>query len=102
MAKKRRREEPSAQPASPVENITRTGKKIIAGGIGLVVVGFIVLTRTDPMGQNWASHLSPFLILGGYALVALGILWSDEPAEGIPAKAPVSSPVDGPSVGPTA
>lgn len=32
---------------------------------------------TDPMGQNWASNLSPFLILGGYALIGLGIVLKD-------------------------
>ena len=57
------------------------GWKIIAGGAALVLAGFFTLTQADPMGRNWAADLSPFLILGGYALVGLGIFWP-EPGEG--------------------
>ncbi|OGR85751.1 MAG: hypothetical protein A2901_01170 [Elusimicrobia bacterium RIFCSPLOWO2_01_FULL_54_10] len=61
---------PSAGPAG----ISSRGWKIIGAGAGIVIVGFIVLTFTDPAGQNWASNLSPFLILGGYGVIAAGIL----------------------------
>ena len=54
--------------------ITKRGKRVIAAGIGLVVIGFWVLTYTDPAGQNWASTLSPFLLIAGYALVGIGIV----------------------------
>ena len=47
---------------------------MIGAGIGVVFLGFIVLSLTDPSGQNWASTLSPFLILGGYGTVAAGIV----------------------------
>ena len=58
--------------------ISKRGKKIIAGGIGVVVLGFFVLSKTDPAGQNWASVLSPFLILGGYAAIAIGIIFPEK------------------------
>ncbi|MHB9155410.1 MAG: hypothetical protein ACYC5N_06930 [Endomicrobiales bacterium] len=54
--------------------ISQTGKKVIMAGILVLIAGFLVLTRTDPAGQNWASNLSPFLILGGYALIGTGIV----------------------------
>jgi len=80
MARKKRKEGFAPETPSSVETITKTGKKIIAAGIVVVVLGFIVLTQTDPMGRNWASNLSPFLILGGYAIVALGILCPEPPS----------------------
>ena len=55
------------------EPISALGWRVIAGGAACVVVGFLVLTKADPMGRNWASTLSPLLTLGGYALVGLGI-----------------------------
>ena len=54
--------------------ISKTGWRVIASGVLFLVVGYIVLSRTDPAGQNWASKLSPFLILGGYALIGAGII----------------------------
>jgi hypothetical protein len=62
------------QPGGKTIGISRTGVKIIGAGIGIVVIGYLVLSKTDPAGQNWASMLSPFLLLGGYALIGLGIL----------------------------
>ena len=67
------------QPAAPLEagenteEISARGWILIVVGAFIVASGFVVLSMTDPMGRNWASHLSPFLILGGYGLVALGI-----------------------------
>jgi len=68
------------QPPKPVKlsGISRTGKKIILAGMGLLAVGYLVLTKTDPAGQNWASMLSPFLILGGYAVIGVGIIVPDK------------------------
>ena len=57
-----------------LKKLRSRGWKIIGAGAGIVIVGFIVLTFTDPAGQNWASNLSPFLILGGYGVIAAGIL----------------------------
>lgn len=54
--------------------ISGRGKKMIFAGIGVLITGFLVLTKTDPAGQNFASHLSPFLILGGYIVIGIGIV----------------------------
>lgn len=75
MAKKRDRKE--IQEVPETATISRKGKKIIVLGILTAAVGYFVLTKTDPMGQNWASTLSPFLILGGYGLMGAGILLKD-------------------------
>jgi hypothetical protein len=58
-----------------VTGISRTGKKIIGAGLIVLVCGYFVLSRTDAAGQNFASLLSPFLILGGYAIIGLGIIY---------------------------
>lgn len=60
--------------------LSSTGKKTIAGGILVVAAGFFILTYADPMGRNWAAGLSPFLILGGYAVIGWGIFRDDPPA----------------------
>lgn len=57
--------------------ISRRGWRIVGMGGVLVVLGYIVLSLTDPRGQNWASHISPFLLLGGYATIGFGILAKD-------------------------
>jgi hypothetical protein len=67
---------PPAKPAEP-KGISRTGKKIIGAGIVVLIAGYFVLTKTDPAGQNWASTVAPFLILGGYALIGIGIVAPD-------------------------
>ena len=54
--------------------ISKRGLRIILAGAAVLIIGYIILTKTDPAGQNWASKLSPFLILGGYVIVGAGIL----------------------------
>ena len=56
-------------------------KKIIIAGIGVVAVGFFVLSKADSFGQNWAAMLSPFLILSGYTLIGIGIVSPDKKQE---------------------
>lgn len=58
-----------------VAAISPQGKKVIGAGVALIALGFVVLSYADPLGRNWASSTTPFLILGGYALVAMGIFW---------------------------
>jgi uncharacterized membrane protein YqgA involved in biofilm formation len=53
--------------------ISKLGRKVIFFGIAVLIAGFIVLTKTDPAGQNMASMISPFLILGGYLIIGIGI-----------------------------
>ncbi len=54
---------------------SKWGTRLILGGVFTAVLGFWVLSASDPLGRNWASWVSPVLILGGYALIALGIIW---------------------------
>jgi hypothetical protein len=98
MAKKNRgpkvSKEPQAQQQAPIEPISSKGKKVIGMGVGILVLGFIVLCFTDPMGRNWASLLSPFLIVGGYVLVGIGIF--------LPENLPTSGQSQDPSQPPSA
>jgi len=57
--------------------LTRRGWKLVGIGVGVLIFGFIVLSFTDPRGQNFASHLSPFLIIGGYVIIGFGIVAKD-------------------------
>lgn len=81
MAKNKTRSEkiaqPPARPAARFSGISKRGWKVIAAGAATAVVGYIVLSFTDPAGQNWASNLCPFLILGGYATIGVGIMTPD-------------------------
>lgn len=70
MAKKSKPQEVKPE----IKGISRRGKIIIACGIGLLVIGFFILTKTNPQGSNWASILSPVLIIGGYITIAIGII----------------------------
>jgi dipeptide/tripeptide permease len=74
VAKKPKNLRPAA-PASPL--LSRRGKIVIGIGVLTVALGFWLLTFTDPAGQNWASNLCPFVILGGYALIGIGIVLPD-------------------------
>ncbi len=60
------------------QEISTKGKKVILFGIFVLILGFFILTKTDPEGQNWASVLSPFLIVGAYILIAVGIIIQDK------------------------
>lgn len=60
------------------EGISRTGWKIICIGILVLILGFFVLSRTDPEGKNLASILSPFLIISGYVVIGIGIIFPDK------------------------
>ena len=55
------------------DSITPLGLRMIGVGVAVIVLGFVVLSRADAMGANWAANLSPFLVLGGYVVVGLGI-----------------------------
>jgi hypothetical protein len=66
-------------PPPPSAALNPLGKKLALAGGSLVVLGFIVLSRADPLGRNWASSLSPFLILGGYAAIGVGLFLPPAP-----------------------
>lgn len=68
---------PIKRPPQIDKGISKTGKKIIFAGIIVLVLGFFILTKTDPEGRNWASVLSPFLIIGAYITIAIGIIFPE-------------------------
>jgi hypothetical protein len=43
-------------------------------GTASIVIGLFLLTLTNPEGNNWASILSPLMIIGGYVVVIVGLL----------------------------
>lgn len=74
MKHKHQHQKEMQMPQVPQSIISKRGKVIIAAGIGIVIVGFFVLTGTNPQGDNFASILSPFLLIGGYITIAIGII----------------------------
>lgn len=56
------------------ENKNRAGLYIIGVAIAILVMGYYVLTKVNPDASNWAGVVAPILIIGGYILVAVGIL----------------------------
>ncbi len=71
--------------------VSKRGWKVIGLGIVIAAIGYVVLSFTDPAGQNWASNLCPFLILGGYATIGVGIILPD-PNENTGAPDSVTNP----------
>jgi hypothetical protein len=72
--------------------LSARGWKIVALGIGLAAVGYVLLSFTDPAGRNWASRLSPFVIVGGYATIGFGILAPAAPKPSMEKRLPESNP----------
>ena len=74
MAKKHKRAaaEDLREGAPAAGGISSRGKRVIAAGIATTILGFLVLTKVDPLGQNWAGTLSPILILGGIYIARRG------------------------------
>lgn len=66
-------------PPPPSEALSPLGKRLLGAGGALVAVGFVVLSRADALGRNWAASLSPFLILGGYAAIGVGLFLPPPP-----------------------
>lgn len=54
--------------------LSEMGLKIIFSSIGLLIVGFILLKFTNPAGNNWASFISPLLIILAYIFIGVGIM----------------------------
>ncbi|MCS7151014.1 MAG: hypothetical protein NZ928_01325 [Endomicrobia bacterium] len=62
------------QQKTPTDGISKTGWKIILLGVVGLVIGFILLSFTNPEGNNWASVVSPTVIILSYVTIALGII----------------------------
>jgi hypothetical protein len=66
-------------PPPPSAALSPVGKRLALAGGALVLLGFAVLSRADALGRNWAASLSPFLILGGYAAIGVGLFLPPAP-----------------------
>ncbi|MCX7940730.1 MAG: hypothetical protein N2555_03025 [Endomicrobia bacterium] len=62
------------QQKTSTDGISKTGWKIILLGVVGLVIGFILLSFTNPEGNNWASIVSPTVIILSYVTIALGII----------------------------
>lgn len=51
-------------------------KNVILFGIGFIILilGYFVLTYTDSRGQNWASILSPIMLVGAYIIMGISMI----------------------------
>jgi hypothetical protein len=62
-------------------NVRKSVEKLpdimVGSGIGLLVIGFIVLSMVDRMAENWAGVASPILLVSGWLVIACG-LWRGE------------------------
>jgi len=49
---------------------------IITFGVGfvLLVIGYIILSLVNSQGDNWASVVSPLMIIGSYIIIAISFL----------------------------
>jgi len=64
---------PSPAPALSYEPLSSQGKTLIGVGGALVVAGFVLLSFADSMGRNLPALISPFLLIGGYAAIGVGL-----------------------------
>ena len=49
---------------------------IITFGVGfvLLVIGYVILSLVNSQGDNWASVVSPIMIIGSYIIIAISFL----------------------------
>jgi undecaprenyl pyrophosphate phosphatase UppP len=52
----------------------KSGLYVIAAAIAVLVIGYFILTKVNADASNWAGAVAPILIIGGYIMVAVGIL----------------------------
>jgi hypothetical protein len=63
----------SEAPASPSPILTKKSVVPVTLGLGCLLLGFALISVTNPSGDNWASHLCPLLLLSGYICIGLGL-----------------------------
>ncbi len=44
-----------------------------------MVAGFVLLSFADPLGRNLPALVSPFLLIGGYGAIGLGLFLPPPP-----------------------
>ncbi len=65
-------------PSPPSEALSSQGKVLAGVGGALVIAGFVLLSFADAMGRNLPALVSPFLLIGGYAAIGLGLFLPPE------------------------
>jgi len=65
-------------PSLPYEPLSYRGKVLAGAGGVLVLAGFVLLSFADPLGRNLPATLSPFLLIGGYAAIGVGLFLPPE------------------------
>jgi len=50
---------------------------LIGSGIGILIIGFFVLSRANRMADNWAGFAAPVLLVTGWIVISVG-LWKGE------------------------
>jgi len=60
---------------SPENGLGRTNWLLLGIGLLFLIVGFVVLALADERAANLAGRLSPFLILGAYAIIFIGLIY---------------------------
>lgn len=66
-------------PPLPSEPLTPQGQLLVGAGGVLVVAGFILLSFADAQGRNLPALVSPFLLIGGYAAIGVGLFLPPAP-----------------------
>ena len=67
-----------AQPL-PMQALSSRGKLIVGAGGALVIAGFVFLSFADSLGRNLPALVSPFLLIGGYAAIGIGLFLPPTP-----------------------
>lgn len=67
------------EPPLPTEALSHRGKLIAGAGGALVVAGFVLLSFADALGRNLPALVSPFLLIGGYAAIGVGLFLPPAP-----------------------
>jgi len=62
------------QSPSRRDGFGRVNWLLLALGLVLLVVGYVVLSMADERAANLAGRLSPFLILGAYGLIFVSLI----------------------------
>ena len=65
-------------PPLPTEALSSQGKVLAGAGGALVIAGFVLLSFADAMGRNLPALISPFLLIGGYAAIGVGLFLPPE------------------------
>ena len=51
-----------------------TGLYVVFAALAVLALGYFVLTKVNADASNWAGAAAPIMIIGGYIMVAVGIL----------------------------